>query len=643
MSTPRLKLERLESREVPAILIQIDYSRDTSGFFNNAEARATLERVAADIGNTLTTNLAALTPGGGNTWTATFFDPSTGNTVSLPNLSVGANTIRLFVGARNLPGTTAGFGGFGGYSMSGSQAWMSAVQNRGTSGFATWGGSITFDTTQNWHLGTTTAGLDPTELDFYSVAAHELGHVLGIGTAPQWNALRAGGTFRGANAMAAYGGAVPLSSDGSHWADGVTSGGQHTSYDPILPLGQRVGHTALDAAALRDLGWNSGGAPLPPPAPPQFATVPLANVQPVALGGGDGFVTLYASTVTGQLISTGIRLQPFAGYRGSVRVATGDFDGDGVQDVATATAAGPATMLRVTSGRGFDLMGPTVLNGGYNRGLQLAAGDVDGDGRDELIFAAGEGFAPLVFVSKVEGGGVNPIAIFSAFGADWYTGGIRVAAGDLNRDGFADVVVTTAGGIGAVTAYSGADLRSGVADMMLVPSLPFGGARVGLNPAVGDFDGDGYADLVTVFERGGPGVVYGWSGRVMTQNPGLPLERLPAMLAFTVLPGNGNAGARLAARDVNGDGRAEVVAVGANPASPVVSVTTFAQGQTGVGGGATFTATAGGGEGIYAGAEREVFTASADPRAGMCHCGGCSALAALADRTDPLLADPLAV
>jgi Matrixin len=644
MSTQRLKLERLESREVPAILIQLDYSRDTSGFFNSAEARATMERVASDIGNTLTANLAALTPGGGNTWTATFFDPSTGNTVNLSNLSVGANTLRLFVGARNLPGTTAGYGGYGGYSMSGSQAWMNLVQNRGSSGFAPWGGSITFDTNQNWHFGTTTAGLDPTELDFYSVAAHELGHVLGIGTAPQWTANRSGSTFRGAHSMTTYGGAVPLSSDGAHWADGVTSNGQHTSYDPVLPLGQRVGHTALDAAALRDLGWNSTGAPLSPPAsppaPPPVATVPLANVEPVALGGGDGFVTLYASTVTSQLVSTGIRLQPFAGYRGSVRVATGDFDGDGVQDVATATAAGPDTMLRVTSGRGFDLFGPSVIVGGYRQGLQLAAGDVDGNGSDELLLAAGEGVAPLVFVTTFGGGGLGVMASFVAFDAAGYTGGIRVAAGDLNRDGYDDVVVTSASGGGVVMGYSGAALRQGAPGVLFGASVPFGGP-VGLNAAIGDTDGDGYEDLALAFERGGPGVVATWSGRVLTQNLGAPLNALPMQSLFSAM--SGNTGTRIAARDVNGDGRDEIIAVSAFPTTPVVSVTTLGQALTGVGGPALFTQTAGGGEGIYAGAEREVFTASSDPRSGMCQCGGCAALAALADRTDPLLADPLAV
>jgi hypothetical protein len=164
---------------------------------------------------------------------------------------------------------------------------------------------------------------------------------------------------------------------------------------------------------------------------------------------------------------------------------------------------------------------------------------------------------------------------------------------------------------------------------------------VGLNAAVGDVDGDGFADLSVSFERGGPAAVVTWSGRTVTSSSGAPLETLPRMLAFAVP--TGAAGARIAARDLNGDGRAEILAVSANPGAPAVSVTTMGQALTGVGGGGAFTPTAGGGEGIYAGARAERFTASADPQNGMCHCGGCSALAALADRTDPLLADPLEV
>ncbi|MBN9117956.1 MAG: hypothetical protein J0I06_02110, partial [Planctomycetes bacterium] len=122
-----LRLEALEAREVPAILIQLDYSHDVSGFFNNPEARATMEQVASDLGNSLDASLAAITPAGGNTWTATFFDPATGGQTSVSNLSIGANTIKVFVGARSMSNSEAGFGGYGGYSISGTQAWLDTV------------------------------------------------------------------------------------------------------------------------------------------------------------------------------------------------------------------------------------------------------------------------------------------------------------------------------------------------------------------------------------------------------------------------------------------------------------------------------------------------------------------------------------
>ena len=74
---PALRLETLEVREVPAVLIQLDYSYDT-GFFSNPEARAVMERVASELGNSLNANLAAIAPSGGNTWTASFYNPATG-------------------------------------------------------------------------------------------------------------------------------------------------------------------------------------------------------------------------------------------------------------------------------------------------------------------------------------------------------------------------------------------------------------------------------------------------------------------------------------------------------------------------------------------------------------------------------------
>ena len=457
-----LRLEALEAREVPAILIQLDYSRDTSGFFNNAEARATLEQVAAEIGNSLSANLSAIAPGGNNTWTATFFDPATGGTASLSNLSVGANAVRVFVGARNLSGTEAGFGGFGGYSISGTQSWLNTVQQRGHGGFAPWGGSVTFDSDQNWHFGSSTAGLAGNELDFYSVAAHELGHVLGLGTAPQWRSLASGGAFRGAAAMSVYGGAVPLSGGGDHWADGVTVGGQAVSLDPSLPFGQRVALTALDRAALADLGWS--GAP-PAAAPPAAAGLPPGvNLVPVAQANG---TLRQMAVVNGQVFATGAVFAPFPGYTGPLHQVYGDFNGDGVTDVAVATVGDRPGAIAVVSGLDGSYIGSPRISLG---GVQAMIGfDVDGDGTTELVTLEG-GPALGLYVYQLTGG-LAPDAKFAAFGSPGRAA--LTASGELDRTGHGDTIAAytaeqkaradaEAGRAAAYTVSATSDPRNGL-------------------------------------------------------------------------------------------------------------------------------------------------------------------------------------
>ncbi len=561
-----LRLEALEAREVPAVLIQVDYSLDTGFFANNPDARAVMDRVASELGNSLSADLPAISPTGANTWTATFYSPTTGAQTGISNLAVGANTIKVYVGGRAMPGSEAGYASSSGNSASGSSDWVSTVQTRN------WGGSISFDTTQSWFFGQSTAGLTSKQLDFYSVATHELGHVLGIGTSALWNSLSSGGTFHGANAMSVYGGAVPLGPDGQHWANGLTVNGQRAAMEPSLPAGVRVGWSSLDAAALRDLGWGGGGV-----AP----TAPVANPQPVVVAAG-GALSLVAES-GGTLVPTGARFTPFPGYTGELHVATGDFNGDGATDYAVATGTGTLATVAIVNGRdGSFLVPATVLAPGYNGGFYLAAGDIDGDGKAELVVAAGTG-APVVGTFRVSGGGLQLESLFTAFDAGWFTGGIRVAAGDLNRDGYADVVVTTASSLGAVATYSGADLRHGVPKQLFASFVPLAGSPLGLNAAVGDMDGDGYADLALTFERGGPAFVAVWSGAALTRNSKTPANQIGTAAAFLALPGDG---ARLSMRDMDGDGRADLVVAGGSQLNPFIRAFTFAQ-AVGGGGGAS--------------------------------------------------------
>ena len=154
-----LALESLEAREVPAIAVQIDYSFDTSGFFSDPSRRAVLQQAVNDVAAHLDAPLAALASSAGNTWSETFFNPSTGQQATIANPSVAANTLVLYVGGRPIGGSEAGVGGPGGYSASGSQSWFDSLHARGPGGTLLWGGSIAFDAGASWYFGSSAGGI----------------------------------------------------------------------------------------------------------------------------------------------------------------------------------------------------------------------------------------------------------------------------------------------------------------------------------------------------------------------------------------------------------------------------------------------------------------------------------------------------
>ncbi len=266
------------SQQAAALTINFDYTYDTNNFFN-VNARNTLNAAGSFFGIRITDNLTAINSSGSNHFNAIFNSPGTGNSTTVSDFSVAAATITVYVGGSALTGSTLGQGGPGGYGVNTySSSFYNNAQTRGQSGvnatpatdFSLWGGAITFNTTTNWYFDknvSTSADLGTNQIDFYSVALHELGHVLGIGTAASWSNKISNGLFTGTNAVATYGANVPVNTGADHWASGTMSlangVSQEAAMTPSIAPGQRKVFTNLDVAALKDVGWQIQAVPIP--------------------------------------------------------------------------------------------------------------------------------------------------------------------------------------------------------------------------------------------------------------------------------------------------------------------------------------------------------------------------------------------
>jgi hypothetical protein len=123
----------------------------------------------------------------------------------------------------------------------------------------------------------------------------------------------------------------------------------------------------------------------------------------------------------------------------------GDVNGDGRDDIITGADAGGAPHVKVFDGAsGAELRSFFAYSPSFAGGVRVAAGDVNGDGRADIITGAGSGAGPHVKV--FDGVTSAEIRSFLAYGA--FIGGVFVAAGDVNGDGMDDIITGADAGAG---------------------------------------------------------------------------------------------------------------------------------------------------------------------------------------------------
>lgn len=141
-------------------------------------------------------------------------------------------------------------------------------------------------------------------------------------------------------------------------------------------------------------------------------------------------------------------------------------NGDGKAEIITGAGAGGGPHVRVFDGAtGAELMSFFAYDPAFAGGVFVAAGDVNGDWRPDVITGAGPGGGPHVRVFDWWSG--MELQSFFAYDPS-FAGGVRVAAGYVNGDNEADIITGAGpGGAPHVKVFdgaTGAELRSFFAD-----------------------------------------------------------------------------------------------------------------------------------------------------------------------------------
>lgn len=192
-------------------------------------------------------------------------------------------------------------------------------------------------------------------------------------------------------------------------------------------------------------------------------------------------------------------------YLGGVRVASADVNGDGIPDIITAPGPGAPPNVRVFDGTtGKPMAGPLgsffAYDPAFLGGVQVAAGDVNGDGFADIITAPDASVAAGPNVKVFSGADGSLLNSFWAYDSNFH-GGVRVAAGDVNGDGYADIITGPGSATSNVKVFSGQDLS--VLDSFFAYEPDFSG---GVYVGGGDVDGVGHDDIVVTRGAGTPSV-----------------------------------------------------------------------------------------------------------------------------------------
>lgn len=195
-------------------------------------------------------------------------------------------------------------------------------------------------------------------------------------------------------------------------------------------------------------------------------------------------------------------------FRKGIKLAVGDVTGDGIAEIVTGTDGPSAPHVRIFDYRGR-LIGqffayPTT----FRLGINVAVEDVNSDGTAEIITAPIYNGGPHVRVFNASG---RLLSQFFAYGLT-YRGGVNLATGDINGDGRPEIITgTSAGKASHVRMF---DNNGSLIGQFFAASTS---SRKGVYLSAGDINNDGSAEIITSQMSGPPEVViFDYLGNVVS-------------------------------------------------------------------------------------------------------------------------------
>lgn len=193
-------------------------------------------------------------------------------------------------------------------------------------------------------------------------------------------------------------------------------------------------------------------------------------------------------------------------FRGGINVAAGDLGKDGKSEIIIAPGQGRKPEVKIYSLDGTLISSFLAYDEKFQQGVNIAIGDVDGNGMNEIITAPMAGGGPNIRIFGYRNGKYVSVAKnFMAYDSR-FRGGVSVATADIEGDGTREIIVAPQSRGGPYFRIFG--LRNGefvpISPGLMAYASSF---RGGINLASGDINNDGLDEIIiAVRDKGGPHV-----------------------------------------------------------------------------------------------------------------------------------------